>query len=58
MGSKLTHLDARNRPAMVDVAAKAVTLRTAMAEARLRRSLIRNAIKTDTAANNVPTPMA
>jgi cyclic pyranopterin phosphate synthase len=37
MGSaKLTHLDKRNRPAMVDVGAKAVTLRTAVAEARLR----------------------
>jgi cyclic pyranopterin phosphate synthase len=35
MGSKLTHLNARNRPAMVDVGAKAVTLRTAVAEARL-----------------------
>ncbi len=32
---KLTHLDARNRPAMVDVAAKAVTARSALAEARL-----------------------
>ena len=36
MGSKLTHLDARNRPAMVDVGAKSVTLRSAVAEARLR----------------------
>jgi cyclic pyranopterin phosphate synthase len=37
MGSaKLTHLDKRNRPAMVDVGAKAVTLRSAVAEARLR----------------------
>jgi cyclic pyranopterin monophosphate synthase len=36
MAAKLTHLDKRNRPAMVDVGAKAVTLRTAMAEARLR----------------------
>ncbi len=36
MGSKLTHLDRRNRPAMVDVGAKAVTQRTATAEARLR----------------------
>lgn len=36
MGSKLTHLDARNRPAMVDVGAKAVTQRTAVAEARVR----------------------
>jgi cyclic pyranopterin phosphate synthase len=34
--TKLTHLDARNRPTMVDVAAKAVTLRTALAEARLQ----------------------
>ena len=33
---KLTHLDAANRPTMVDVGAKAVTLRTAVAEARLR----------------------
>ncbi len=33
---KLTHLDAANRPTMVDVAAKEVTLRTALAEARLR----------------------
>jgi cyclic pyranopterin phosphate synthase len=37
MGSaKLTHLDKRNRPAMVDVGAKAVTLRSAVAEACLR----------------------
>ena len=36
MGSKLTHLDRRNRPAMVDVGGKAVTERTATAEARLR----------------------
>jgi cyclic pyranopterin phosphate synthase len=37
MGSrKLTHLDAAKRPTMVDVSAKAVTLRTAVAEARLR----------------------
>lgn len=36
MAGKLTHLDARNRPAMVDVGAKAVTLRTAVAEARVR----------------------
>jgi cyclic pyranopterin phosphate synthase len=37
MGSaKLTHLDKRNRPAMVDVGTKAVTLRTAVAEARVR----------------------
>jgi cyclic pyranopterin phosphate synthase len=33
---KLTHLDAAKRPTMVDVAAKEVTLRTAVAEARLR----------------------
>ena len=32
----LTHLDARNRPAMVDVGAKKVTRRRAVAEARLR----------------------
>jgi len=31
-----THLDARNRPAMVDVGAKDVTRRVATAEARLR----------------------
>jgi cyclic pyranopterin phosphate synthase len=37
MGSrKLTHLDERNRPTMVDVGAKAVTHRSAVAEARLR----------------------
>ncbi len=34
--ARLSHLDERNRPAMVDVAAKAVTLRTAVAEARVR----------------------
>lgn len=34
--SSLTHLDARNRPAMVDVGAKSVTQRVAVAEARLR----------------------
>jgi len=33
---KLTHLDASNRPAMVDVGGKEVTHRTATAEARLR----------------------
>jgi cyclic pyranopterin phosphate synthase len=33
---RLTHLDAANRPAMVDVAGKAVTLRIAVAEARLK----------------------
>jgi cyclic pyranopterin monophosphate synthase len=32
----LTHLDARRRPAMVDVGAKEVTQRRAIAEARLR----------------------
>ena len=34
--STLTHLDTRQRPTMVDVGAKAVTLREATAEARLR----------------------
>jgi cyclic pyranopterin monophosphate synthase len=34
--AKLTHLDAANRPTMVDVGAKEVTLRSAVAEARLR----------------------
>jgi len=34
--SRLTHLDARNRPAMVDVGAKEVTHRSAEAEARIR----------------------
>jgi len=33
---KLTHLDARNKPAMVDVGAKDVTHRIAVAEARVR----------------------
>ncbi|HEY1725792.1 MAG TPA: cyclic pyranopterin monophosphate synthase MoaC [Steroidobacteraceae bacterium] len=33
---KLTHLDARSRPTMVDVGAKAVTHRIATAEARVR----------------------
>ncbi|MET0280670.1 MAG: cyclic pyranopterin monophosphate synthase MoaC [Steroidobacteraceae bacterium] len=33
--SRLTHLDADNRPAMVDVGGKAVTAREASAEARL-----------------------
>ena len=33
---KLSHVDARNRPGMVDVGAKAVTLRTAVAESRVR----------------------
>jgi cyclic pyranopterin phosphate synthase len=32
----LTHLDARDKPAMVDVGAKDVTLRSAVAEARVR----------------------
>jgi cyclic pyranopterin monophosphate synthase len=34
--STLTHLDARNRPTMVDVGAKEVTRRVATAEARIR----------------------
>ena len=34
--STLTHLDTHNRPAMVDVGSKAVSLRTAVAEARVR----------------------
>lgn len=33
---RLSHLDARDRPAMVDVGAKAVTQRSAAAEARIR----------------------
>ena len=33
---RLTHLDAANRPTMVDVGAKAVTAREAVAEARMR----------------------
>jgi cyclic pyranopterin phosphate synthase len=33
---KLSHLDAANRPTMVDVGAKDVTLRSALAEARVR----------------------
>ena len=33
---RLTHLDARDRPAMVDVGAKEVTHRSAAAEARIR----------------------
>jgi cyclic pyranopterin phosphate synthase len=32
----LSHLDSRNRPTMVDVGAKEVTLRSALAEARIR----------------------
>lgn len=35
-GSKLTHLDAQGRPAMVDVSAKAVTARVATAECRVK----------------------
>jgi cyclic pyranopterin phosphate synthase len=34
--AKITHIDEHNRPAMVDVGGKAVTLRTAIAEARVR----------------------
>jgi cyclic pyranopterin phosphate synthase len=34
--SKLTHVDELNRPSMVDVADKAVTKRTAVAESRVR----------------------
>ncbi|MBV9697000.1 MAG: cyclic pyranopterin monophosphate synthase MoaC [Gammaproteobacteria bacterium] len=34
--ARLTHLDRRNRPAMVDVADKVVSARSALAEARLR----------------------
>jgi cyclic pyranopterin monophosphate synthase len=34
--ARLTHLDARNRPAMVDVGAKELTQRVALAEARVR----------------------
>jgi cyclic pyranopterin phosphate synthase len=36
MARRLTHLNARRRPAMVDVGAKEVTARVALAEARLR----------------------
>jgi cyclic pyranopterin phosphate synthase len=36
MKAKLTHLDARRRPTMVDVGGKAVTHRIAVAEARVR----------------------
>jgi cyclic pyranopterin monophosphate synthase len=36
MGRSLTHLDARRKPAMVDVGAKEVTQRIAVAEARIR----------------------
>jgi len=35
-GGKLTHVDAEGRPAMVDVSAKAVTSREAVAECRVR----------------------
>ena len=35
-GARLTHLDARDRPTMVDVGSKAVTHRIAEAEARVR----------------------
>lgn len=34
--SKLTHVDERQRPSMVDVSDKAVTLRTAVAQSRVR----------------------
>ena len=33
--ARLTHLDARNRPTMVDISGKAVTAREAVAEARV-----------------------
>jgi len=33
--TELTHVDAAGRPTMVDVSAKAVTLRTAVAESRV-----------------------
>jgi cyclic pyranopterin phosphate synthase len=36
MASRLTHLDSNNRPTMVDVGAKEVTHRIAVAEARVR----------------------
>ena len=36
MARRLTHLDERNRPTMVDVGEKAVTRREAVAEARVR----------------------
>jgi len=36
MGRRLTHVDARRRPTMVDVGAKQVTQRVALAEARVR----------------------
>ena len=35
MGNSLSHINAQNRPGMVDVSDKAVTLRTAVAEAIL-----------------------
>jgi len=34
--TELTHVDSQDRPAMVDVSGKAVTLRTAVAESRVR----------------------
>ena len=34
--TELTHVDAQGRPTMVDISAKAVTLRTAVAESRVR----------------------
>jgi cyclic pyranopterin monophosphate synthase len=34
--TELTHVDAAGRPTMVDISAKAVTLRTAVAESRVR----------------------
>ena len=34
--TELTHVDAQGRPTMVDVSAKTVTLRTAVAEFRVR----------------------
>ena len=36
MAARLTHLDSNNRPTMVDVGAKVVTHRSAVAEARVR----------------------
>ena len=46
--ARLTHLDRRNRPAMVSVADKSVTARSAVAEARLRlpRSVARALLET------------
>ena len=34
--TELTHVDAQGRPTMVDVSAKAITLRTAVAESRVQ----------------------